>query len=142
MDNIKLENGSAIITLNPKIYQLEVIYSAAYVFLDRVYILLDGDPEKSIIVSIKPKTKEDAKTLAMEFTNELINYADYKSRSEDTKHLREILLTRALITNDPAIAEQEEIIEDDDDYIEDPEGIAIPWEDKYGKLDKGNKNED
>ena len=35
--NIKLPEN-----INPKVYVLETVYSAAYVFLDRAYILLDG----------------------------------------------------------------------------------------------------
>jgi hypothetical protein len=43
--------------LNTKTYPLEAIYSAAYVFLDRAYIYLDGDPKKEIQVSLKGKNK-------------------------------------------------------------------------------------
>ena len=75
--------------LNPKIYPLDVIYSAAYVFLDRAYIKLDGDPEKEIVVNIEGKKGED---LDKEFMNELVNYGDYKNRAKETKKVRELRL--------------------------------------------------
>jgi len=143
-DKIRIENNSIILNINPKIYPLEIVYSAAYVFLDKSYILLDGDPEKEISIRLKPKEGQDLEKLGNEFLNELINYADYKKRAEDTKTIRETLLQRALITNDPAAiqnpTEQDDEFDDimgeldeDDNYLDDPEGIAIPWEEKYGK---------
>lgn len=149
--NIKVEEGSVIVNINPKLYGLETVYSAAYVFLDRAYIMLDGDPEKEIVVKLKAKKEEDLEKLGSEFFNELINYADYQKRAEQTKKIREMLMERALITNDPSVigdsASEEdkefddltEELEDDEDYLEDPEGIAIPWEEKYG--DKAKKEE-
>lgn len=141
--NITVNENSVTITINPKLYALETIYSAGYVFLDRAYILLDGDPKKDILVKLKPKEKEDLKKLGLEFFNELINYADYQKRAEQTKKIREMLLERALITNDPSVIQNNEEfednlddLEDDEDYLDDPEGIAIPWEEKYGKKAK------
>lgn len=149
MKNIEIENNWAILRINPKIYPVEVIYSAAYVFLDKAYILLDGDPKSEIIIRIKPKNKEkDKELLGLEFFNELINYADYRQRSEETKNIREALLQRALLTNDQSSlmdstnnkeetdAEFEKILktlDEDEDILDDPDGIAIPWEEKYGK---------
>lgn len=140
MDNIKIEKDSVVLIINPKIYPLSTIYSASYVFLDRAYVLLDGNPEKEVIVKLKPKQKQDLKKLGMEFFNELINYADYQKRAEQTKNIRETILQRALLTNDPSFiesAQDKEIAEElEDEELDDPEGIAIPWEEKYGKKNK------
>ena len=152
--NLDIKDDCVVLYVNPKVYPLEAVYSAAYVFLDRVYVLLDGDPKKEVFVELKPKNKEDLEKLGREFNNELINYADYKKRAENTKKIREMLLQRALITNDPFVIgdsdlendeEFEGLIKDskDDDYLEDPEGIAIPWEEKYGnKAKKRRKSKD
>ena len=144
-ENIKIQGDSVVLSINPKLYALETVYSAAYVFLDRAYILLDGDPEKEILVKLKPKQNEDLDKLGGEFLNELINYADYRERSKQTKEIREMLLQRALITNDPSVLDDDkmddELLEElEDDYLEDPEEIAIPWEEKYG--DNNKENED
>ena len=148
MEKLEIKDNSAIISVNPKIYPLAVIYSASYVFLDRAYILLDGSPEKEILVKLKPKEGNDPEKLADEFFNELINYADYSVRAEQTKKIRETILQRALITNDPSILDSGEEFEDildeseeDEGYLDDPEGIAIPWEEKYEGKENENKTE-
>jgi len=145
MEGVNVEGDSAILRINPKVYALETIYSAAYVFLDRAYIFLDGDPEKEIVVRLKAKTNEDMNRLGGEFFNELINYADYQKRAEQTKKIREMLLERALITNDPSVIQGEQFDDveeglEEEDFMDDPEGIAIPWEEKYGKTKKEDEN--
>ena len=136
---INQKEGFVALFLNPKVYPLDVIYSAAYVFLDRAYILLCGDPKKRVVVDLKPKNNYDLKKLGREFNNELLNYAFYKKQSEKTKNIRESIIQRALLTNDPSLAEESLDTDDDLDYLEDPEGIAIPWEEKYGKKSKKKK---
>jgi His-Xaa-Ser system protein HxsD len=120
------------------IYPLQVIYSAAYSFLDKAYIVFDGDPKNEITVRISSKEGKNSEKLAKEFGNELINYGDYHNRSKETKKIREIILQRSLLTNDPeAFLEDDSIeLEDfnfDDDFLDDPEGISVPWEEKYGQ---------
>lgn len=149
--NLDIKGDCVVLSINPKVYPLEAVYSAAYVFLDRTYILLDGDPKREIFVELKPKeggeNEKELETLGRDFNNELINYADYQKRAKETKKIREMLLQRALITNDPPIIDSSNLEDDEefegmmkdldkDDYIEDPEGIAIPWEEKYGKKSK------
>lgn len=160
MKNIKIEDGTATISINPTLYPLEVIYSASYIFLDKAYILLDGDSKKEIIIRLKPKKEakdnHELEKLGGEFLNELINYADYRERAKETKNIREALLQRALFTNDPELIQNNTIASEDDaefekllkeieekgdDALDDPQGIAIPWEEKYGKK-KEEINED
>lgn len=148
------EDNKVIIKINPKIYPLEVVYSAAYVFLDKAYILIDGDPKKEIIVEAKPKEEKNLEYFGGEFNNELLNYLTYKNFSDKNKDIRTMIVQRALITGDPDVLDNknsfddEELDEetkkllkeleddDDDDFLDDPEGIAIPWEEKYGKESK------
>ncbi len=107
MENIKLAKDSVELVVNPKVYSLDVVYSAAYVFLDKAYVLLDGDPKKKIIVRLKPKKEADLENLGLEFMNELVNYSDYSKRAEKTKALRELILKRALLTNSNNVHEAE-----------------------------------
>jgi His-Xaa-Ser system protein HxsD len=138
-NNIQINGDNCIIEINPKIYALDVIYSAAYVFIDKAYIILDGDPKKKITVLLKPKEDYDLEKLGMEFNNELLNYAQYKEKNTQNKPIREAIIQRALITNDPSLID-DGVFDDDelDDFLDDPEGIAIPWEEKYGKDSKKN----
>lgn len=132
MSNMEInkKEGYALISINPKIYPLDVVYSAAYVLLDKAYIVIDGDPQEEIIVEIRAKEKKDSlEEIGHELNNELINYAVYKTQSEKNKEIRQAIIQRALLTNK---FESSESV----DYIDDPEGIAIPWEEKYGKKSK------
>lgn len=139
------------ITINAKVYPLEVIESAAYVFIDKAYIILDGDPQNDVIVTIIPKKGHEKENLELEFHNELINYANYKNFADKNRELRIAILQRALVTNNPSLVgvkdKDEELDEEtkkllkeledeEDDFLDDPEGIAIPWEEKYGKKNK------
>jgi His-Xaa-Ser system protein HxsD len=121
--------------LNRKIYPLEVIYAAAYVFLDKIYIILNENENKDIIVTIRCKNNnQDISKLANEFYNELINYSNYYRRSDETKKIREIFLQKALITNKTPpkkISEDEELnkilnklASDENDNDE----IIVPWD--------------
>ena len=140
-------DGRVTIPINPKIYPLDVIYSAAYVFLDDFYIIIDGDPEKGVIVKIFPKDGSKTRDIEKRFNNELVNYAFYKKQVEKNSDIRKAIIQRALITTElsgESVApnkepEIEEFEDSDADFIEDPEGIAIPWEEKFGKNAGKNK---
>jgi len=125
--------------VNPKIYPLDVIYSAAYVFLDDFYIILDGDPEKRVIIKLFPKktSNKDNEDIEKKFHNELVNYAFYKKQGEKNADIRKSIIQRALLTTEFSL--EPEIVApecNDYSYIEDPEGIAIPWEEKFGDKKK------
>jgi len=130
------EDGSATLKINPKIYALEIIYSAAYMFLDRAYIIIDGDPEKEFEIEIIPKSKdEDIKKLVLEFNNELINYSVYAVQAARTSAIRNAIVQRALGVLEESAEEGYEECEEggyeeeisDEEALEDPLGIAKPW---------------
>lgn len=94
--------------LNPKVYPLSSVYSAAYVFLDRAYILLDGDPEKEILVSMIAKEEEDIEKLSLEFMNELINYNNYSQNLKSNQETIKLIIEKALFSANPALMEETE----------------------------------
>ena len=99
MENFEVKDDSIVFSVNPNIYPLDVIFSAAYIFTDKNYIILDGNPEEEILVEIKPKEKtNEMEKIAMEFNNELINYGSYAVQSARNIHLRHIILQRVLQT--------------------------------------------
>lgn len=127
-----------VFSLDTKVYCLETIYSAAYSFLDRVYVYLDGDPEKEIIVSLKGKENfgaKELKDLEGEFHNELLNSLLRTEVTRSNQKIREYIVASALVSGLPpaligAKEEQEEL-----DWRDDPLGIAVPWE-KKNKIKK------
>ena len=148
--DLKEKDAAVVIKINSKIYPLHTVYSASYVFLDRCYIMLDGDPEKEILVELRLKKDSNLElgVLAREFFNELLNYAFYEEQSRKNATLRNTLLRAALLSNvgvqefeseeekcneDLEDADWSEIEDLEDEEFEDPEGIAVPWEEKYGE---------
>ena len=131
--NTRRKENTLVLTLNPQLYSLEVIYGASYVFIDRAYILLDGDTKKSVKVFMKGKkrlSRKGLEALAGEFKNELLNYALREKLNRSSRKIRECTIEKALAIPGPGIPEQPQ---DYSDYLKDPLGIAIPWEEKYGK---------
>ncbi len=134
LKNFDIDKKNKIITvsINPNIFPLEIIYSAAYVLMNDAYVILDGDPKKKILVQIKAKEqKKDLEKLALEFHNELLNYAVYAVQAAKTQEIRKAIVERALMTNTlPEGYEEpvkEEFPEEKVEFIEDPLGIAKPW---------------
>ena len=104
LGNIEIneKEGYAFFSINPKIYPIDVVYAAAYVMIDMGFVILDGDPKKEIRVEIRKKEDHhDLKGLVISFNEELLNYATYKVQSEKNKKIREMLLQRVLLTNNP-----------------------------------------
>lgn len=96
---IDLKNNQIIFSLNPKIYPPEVIYSTAYVFVDRAYIFLDGDPKKGIKVFLKGKkslTAKQLKNLKDEFLNALLNSSLREKIAKKKKKILEYIVGGAI----------------------------------------------
>lgn len=139
LGNIKIDEkeGFVLFSLNPKIYSLDIIYSASYVLMDKAYIFLDGDPTTEILVEIRKKdeTKESLKQIVYCFNNELLNYAVYKTQSEKNKGIREALLQKIILTNDPNYFNNQAPSYQPQEELDDPEQILKLWEESENKLE-------
>lgn len=108
-----IEDGAARITLDPRLYNLEMAYATAYVFLDKAWVLFEGDPKQGIIVRLTPKDKKDdpaltAQCLAQEFCNELVSITNYFNMLEKNRDTVNLILQRALFSASPAAAHEAE----------------------------------
>jgi His-Xaa-Ser system protein HxsD len=129
------KEGYATFSVNPKIYPLDLIYSASYILMDKAYIFLDGDPQTEILVELRRKegTKESLKKIVFDFNDELLNYAVYKQQSEKNKGVREAILRKIILENDPqSIKSQDQIA---NEQFEDPEEILKLWEESEKKIE-------
>jgi len=133
IDNIEInkEGNYLLVSVNPKIYGLDIVYYASYVLMDRAYVILNGNPEKEIFVELRPKDNSDLEALGREFNNELLNYAVYMKQSAKNQRLREAILQRVLMTNLTPLEGEEP-----KGMMEDAERIAKPWREKRGKRRK------
>jgi len=145
MEKIKIneKENKIVISVNSKLYPLEVIYAVAYVFLDRAYIYLDGNPKSEIFVSLKGKkkvTKKALKEMGGDFLNELLNYSLRNSISKSNRKVREYILGACLFgasgKDTIPFDGSEEGEEKTEDWGKDPLNIATPWEEKYEKKEK------
>jgi len=135
---VNRKEGYITISVNPKFYSIGVVFAAAYVFLDRAYIIIDGDPEKEIVIEMRPKKEgENLGQFGMEFNNELLNYANYQKQVERNGDIRTAIIQRALLTND---VDFHVVDSAEKSYIDDPDGIAIPWGEKHAKGGKKIKH--
>lgn len=97
------KEGYVWVSINPKIYSLDLVCSTAYLFTDDCYVLIEGDPDEEIIVELRPKKEKDLKALGGEFNNELLKYAAYAANSTRNAKIRELILKRALLLNNTDI---------------------------------------
>ncbi|MCX5784015.1 MAG: His-Xaa-Ser system protein HxsD [Elusimicrobia bacterium] len=139
------------IIVDGKIYPLEAVKAAAYTFSDRAYAQIKSKPGKRFEVTLSPKELAKIKNLSGEFLNELLHHAIRLKITASNQKLREYIITQALCSAQPSqdipkpvkaqildkklekeieklLAETENM-----DYKKDPLGIAVPWEEKYGK---------
>ncbi len=124
------KNNETKITVDSRIYPLEAVYGAAYIFLDRSYVRLDGNPKDKIIVTIKGKKKLNKKEmdkLTGDFFNELLNYSLRFLISKQNQKIREYIVGTAILG---AVGEEQK---KKADWEKDAMGIAVPWEEKYKK---------
>ncbi|OGF25914.1 His-Xaa-Ser system protein HxsD [Candidatus Falkowbacteria bacterium RIFOXYB2_FULL_34_18] len=116
------------IKLDIGIYPLEAVYAACYMFIDRVYIYLeDINEKKQIFLQFKAKEEKlDMEVIKGEFLNELLHCVYRINIAKNNKKIREYIVEKALFS---AISQSDN---EDDLIFDDPLGIAIPWEEKYG----------
>lgn len=146
-------NNQVELFIDPRIYPMEAIYSTSYIFIDRAYVFLDGDPSDKVKISLKGKESlngEELEQLRGEFLNELLNYTLRVKVTEKHKKVKEFIVSQALVSSLPK-ENWDQLVrsklggdtnsEKELDYMDDPLGIAIPWEEKYGE-EKNNKDQE
>lgn len=107
------------------IYSLNVIYQTAYLFIDDFYIGLDEDETEYIIyLSPKAETEVSDQDIVGNFQNELLNQCLKKAVRNDTKTIRELIVTRALYSS---FLHEEEAVREDNDTDYNLDDIARAW---------------
>jgi len=129
------------IVVERTIYPLEAIFGAAYIFLDRCYVFLDAPDATHVTVQLRargPMSKAELAALGGEFENELLAQAWRHAIVEKHRDQLADITTRALAGALGAPPLPDVNADDFDDLdgaeaFDDPLGIAVPWEEKYGK---------
>ncbi|KKS25988.1 MAG: hypothetical protein UU87_C0005G0015 [Parcubacteria group bacterium GW2011_GWA2_42_11] len=123
-----------------KIYPLEAVYGAAYVFVDRAYLFLEPAGNNKVAITFQLKSGANGKlpAIAGEFNNELLNYAFRLNLAKENKKIRQYIIEQALFAAAETPAEEFSASGLGYGEEDDPLGIAVPWEEKYG-LETENK---
>ena len=131
-------DGKLVLRLHKSLYPLDVVYGAAYIFIEKAYVLLGRDGEDFIVeMATKDTTTTEAglRIIAGEFSNELLSQALRRRITKANKNILETIVSQALAGATGAMvpAAFEEDDDDDLDFLDDPLGIAVPWEERFKK---------
>jgi His-Xaa-Ser system protein HxsD len=139
IDTLDPQTATLTLSLDVGLYPRDVLYAAAYVFIDRAYVRLDRDGPR-YLVHLRGKQALDEATLramAGEFGNELLAQALRLRVVRANQRLIEDITGLAIAgaagappREDAALVDLEEPA--DDGFLDDPLGIATPWETKKG----------
>ena len=139
-DLVIADVGAASVTLrvDAAAYPLDALYGAAYVFIDRCYVLLEKPDAAGWRATLSWKKGEpseaDLRALVGEFANELLSCAWRAKIAEESRAVIEAATTQALAgAMGPPSLDELEKFDFSAETFEDPLGTALSWEEKHGK---------
>jgi His-Xaa-Ser system protein HxsD len=135
-DLLAVEAGerSVALRVSAAAHPLGAVYGAAYLFLDRCWVLLDRPDAEHVRVTLTARKPGplDANALAAEFAEELVSGSWRASIAKETRSLIEAAVSRAHAGGDaPPSLDELAGYEFSKDAMDDPLGIAASWEDKH-----------
>ncbi|MBX3275856.1 MAG: hypothetical protein KF729_36700 [Sandaracinaceae bacterium] len=128
----------AIVDLDASLYPVEALYGAAYVFIDRCYVLLDRPAPQKLRLVLTPKSLDGGepavRALVGELANELVSAAYRHQIAQENRARIEAVTMQAIAgAMGPPTLDDLEDFDFTDEAFEDPLGIALSWEEKYAK---------
>lgn len=144
MPNVQIETldpatATLTLSLDVGLYPRDVLYAAAYVFLDRAYVLLDRQDARFVVHfrSKRPLDEATFRAMAGEFENELLAQALRHRVVDANQRIIEDVVAVAIagaaagVDSEPGPAPQPALIDPndpDDGFLDDPLEIARPFE--------------
>lgn len=143
IETVDANAATMTLSLDIDLYPRDVVYAAAYVFLDRAYVLLDRNGPR-LLVHLRGKQPLDEaalRAMAGEFENELLAQAlrqrVFKANQSIIEQITSLAIGSAAgawrgadPTREGASPTGEaEAIDDGRDFLDDPLEIAAPWRD-------------
>jgi His-Xaa-Ser system protein HxsD len=135
IEQVTVGGGRIAITVDRSLYPLDAIYGASYIFIDRCYVLLDAPDSNRVKVELRgrePMEEDALGRLAGEFGNELLSQVWRQQTARTNRLVIEAVTAKAMsgALGAPDLPDLQEGF--DADAFDDPLGIAVPWEEKYG----------
>ena len=138
IETLDAATSTLTLSLDIGLYPRDVLYAAAYVFLDRAYVLLDRDGTRFLVHlrGKQPLDESALRAMAGEFENELLAQALRHKVVQANQRIIEGITTLAISgaagvasrRRRPALIDMEN--PGDDGFLDDPLAIATPWEAK------------
>ena len=135
--SVELDDGRVSLLLDESLYPRAAVYGAAYVFLDRCYVLLDAPQAGRWRVTLADKAggadEAALRALVGELANELLSCAWRHQITIDNRAVIEATTMQAMAgaMGPPSLDELADF-DFTEEPFDDPLGIAVSWEDKYG----------
>ena len=141
------------LVVDRRIYPLDALMSACYTLIDKAYFLIDR-PDKDhfkVHIALKPGQSRDAlDAMTGDLENLLLEEALRARIGKKTAKIRDRIVATALaysmerspeeVDRDaeledlpPEVLEVLQSDEEDLDFLDDPLGIAVPWEERFAK---------
>jgi His-Xaa-Ser system protein HxsD len=133
-----LAAGRAWLEVEDALYPLEALYGAAYIFIDRCYVLLDRPQAGRLRVTLAPKSgaadETTLRALAGEFANELLSCAwRHEITKENRATIQAVTMEAIAGAMGPPSLDALSAFDLSASQFDDPLGIAMSWEEKYKK---------
>lgn len=155
-----MADGVIKISVDTALYHKDAAAAAAYTLTDRMYVELKSGKGALLQIELSPKdgVKLSSAQTKGEFMNELLHQSLRRKISEAHQRIREYIVTQALLSAQPEEELSPKAVEvakkkgskaldkelekeidrllaeaEKSDFKKDPLGIAVPWEEKYGK---------
>lgn len=144
MPNVQIETldpatATLTLSLDVGLYPRDVLYAAAYVFLDRAYVLLDRQDARFVVYfrSKRPLDEATFRAIAGEFENELLAQALRHRVVDANQRIIEDVVAVAIAgaaagadpgpgsVGEPSLIDAND---PDDGFLDDPLEIARPFE--------------
>lgn len=132
-----------VLRFEESIYPRDAVFGAAYTLLDRCFVHIDREDSKLLVkLRAKPGITLSADLLAGEFEAEALTQAWRRDIVRENQAWLESVTARALsgAAGPPGL---DDLLEDDlgdlGDAFDDPLGIAVSWEEKYGKGEQADQ---
>ena len=133
-----IADGSVRLDMDATLYPLDALYGAAYVFIDRCYVLLDRPDPAHWRVTLAPKSgpadEAALRALVGEFANELLSCAwRHRITAENRATIEAVTMQAIAGAMGPPSLDDLAAFDFTQEKFEDPLGIAVSWEEKYRK---------
>jgi His-Xaa-Ser system protein HxsD len=90
-----------VLSVDPRMFSKDVVLAASYTLLDKAHFILGMDKKTgNIKVKLVPRCSQPLDELVLAFNDQLVNFAVYYRRAQDTAELKRLLVGTALYAID------------------------------------------